>query len=70
MANPFLGVLLHWLDGLASGSFYVPSGASRSRSGTLPAARNRRYLLLGFDTLVLSTMIVGLGNYLGAYASH
>jgi L-rhamnose-H+ transport protein len=23
-ANPFLGVLLHWLGGLASGSFYVP----------------------------------------------
>lgn len=24
MANPFLGVILHWLGGLASGSFYVP----------------------------------------------
>src|SRR6201996_8260394 len=24
MANPFFGVLLHWLGGLASGSFYVP----------------------------------------------
>ena len=24
MANPFLGVLFHWLGGLASGSFYVP----------------------------------------------
>ena len=24
MANPFLGVFLHWLGGLASGSFYVP----------------------------------------------
>ncbi len=23
-ANPFLGVFLHWLGGLASGSFYVP----------------------------------------------
>ena len=23
-ANPFLGVLFHWLGGLASGSFYVP----------------------------------------------
>src|ERR1035438_5042305 len=23
-ADPFLGVLLHWLGGLASGSFYVP----------------------------------------------
>jgi L-rhamnose-H+ transport protein len=23
-ANPFLGVMLHWLGGLASGSFYVP----------------------------------------------
>lgn len=23
-ANPFLGVVLHWLGGLASGSFYVP----------------------------------------------
>src|SRR3954449_10148942 len=22
--NPFLGVVLHWLSGLASGSFYVP----------------------------------------------
>ncbi len=24
MGNPFLGVVLHWLGGLASGSFYVP----------------------------------------------
>src|SRR5882757_8047804 len=24
MANPILGVLFHWLGGLASGSFYVP----------------------------------------------
>ncbi|NOS71953.1 MAG: L-rhamnose/proton symporter RhaT [Verrucomicrobia bacterium] len=24
MANPFLGVALHWLGGLAAGSFYVP----------------------------------------------
>jgi L-rhamnose-H+ transport protein len=24
MANPFLGVIFHWLGGLASGSFYVP----------------------------------------------
>jgi L-rhamnose-H+ transport protein len=24
MANPFLGVVFHWLGGLASGSFYVP----------------------------------------------
>jgi len=24
MVNPFLGVLFHWLGGLASGSFYVP----------------------------------------------
>jgi L-rhamnose-H+ transport protein len=24
MGNPFLGVLFHWLGGLASGSFYVP----------------------------------------------
>ncbi len=23
-ANPFLGVVFHWLGGLASGSFYVP----------------------------------------------
>ena len=22
--NPFLGVVFHWLGGLASGSFYVP----------------------------------------------
>ena len=22
--NPFLGVVYHWLGGLASGSFYVP----------------------------------------------
>ena len=22
--NPFLGVFLHWMGGLASGSFYVP----------------------------------------------
>ena len=29
MANPFLGVLLHWLGGLASGSFYVPYRAVR-----------------------------------------
>src|SRR5512137_2085988 len=24
MANPFIGVVFHWLGGLASGSFYVP----------------------------------------------
>src|SRR5512137_699457 len=24
MANPFIGVIFHWLGGLASGSFYVP----------------------------------------------
>src|SRR5512146_2091318 len=24
VANPFLGVVFHWLGGLASGSFYVP----------------------------------------------
>ncbi len=24
IANPFLGVVFHWLGGLASGSFYVP----------------------------------------------
>ena len=24
MGNPFLGVVFHWLGGLASGSFYVP----------------------------------------------
>src|SRR5271170_7885535 len=24
MGNPFLGVIFHWLGGLASGSFYVP----------------------------------------------
>jgi L-rhamnose-H+ transport protein len=24
MENPFLGVVFHWLGGLASGSFYVP----------------------------------------------
>ncbi|MCX6938830.1 MAG: L-rhamnose/proton symporter RhaT [Verrucomicrobia bacterium] len=29
MANPVLGVILHWLGGLASGSFYVPYRAVR-----------------------------------------
>jgi L-rhamnose-H+ transport protein len=24
ISNPFLGVIFHWLGGLASGSFYVP----------------------------------------------
>jgi L-rhamnose-H+ transport protein len=32
--------------------------------------RPRRLLFLGLGTLVLSTMIVGLGNYLGASAAH
>jgi L-rhamnose-H+ transport protein len=27
--NPILGVLFHWLGGLASGSFYVPYRAVR-----------------------------------------
>lgn len=30
--NPFLGVLLHWLGGLAAGSFYVPYGRVRQWS--------------------------------------
>ena len=32
--------------------------------------RPRRLLFLGLGTLVLSTVIVGLGNYLGAPAGH
>ena len=31
--NPFLGVFFHWLGGLASGSFYVPTGSSASGRG-------------------------------------
>jgi L-rhamnose-H+ transport protein len=31
-ANPFLGVFLHWLGGLASGSFYVPYKAVKKWS--------------------------------------
>src|ERR1700677_2798880 len=31
-ANPFLGVFLHWLGGLASGSFYVPFKAVKKWS--------------------------------------
>ena len=30
--NPILGVLLHWLGGLAAGSFYVPFRAVRKWS--------------------------------------
>ena len=30
--NPFLGVILHWMGGLASGSFYVPYKKVRSWS--------------------------------------
>jgi L-rhamnose-H+ transport protein len=32
MGNPFLGVFLHWLGGLASGSFYVPFKAVKKWS--------------------------------------
>src|SRR5204862_234574 len=32
-ANPFLGVFLHWLGGVAAGAFYVPYRGVRDWSG-------------------------------------
>ena len=55
MANPFLGVVFHWLGGLASGSFYVPYKGVRKWAWEV-------YWLVGgvFSWLVCPWLLAGL----------
>ena len=54
-ANPFLGVIFHWLGGLASGSFYVPYKGVRKWSWEV-------YWLVGgfFSWIICPWVIAGL----------
>jgi len=61
--NPFLGVLFHWLGGLASGSFYVPS------KGVKKWSWETYWLVGGFFSwiicpLLLASIIIGYGTWL------
>jgi L-rhamnose-H+ transport protein len=40
MANPFLSVILHWLGGLATGSFSMPYKGMKKSSGETFATIN------------------------------
>src|SRR5437868_11997098 len=53
-ANPALGVVFHWLGGLAAGSFYVPyRGVRRWSWETL-------WLVGGFFSWILAPWVLGL----------
>ena len=45
--NPFLGVVFHWLGGLASGSFYVPY------KGVIKWSRETYWLVGGFFSWII-----------------
>jgi L-rhamnose-H+ transport protein len=53
--NPFLGVLLHWLGGLASGSFYVPYKGVKKWSW-------ETYWLVGgfFSWIIMPTLLASM----------
>jgi L-rhamnose-H+ transport protein len=53
MANPALGVVLHWLGGLASGSFYVPYRGVRRWSW------ETYWLVGGFFSWIIAPWILG-----------
>ncbi len=53
--NPFLGVLFHWLGGLASGSFYVPYKAVRKWSW------ETYWLVGGFFSWIICPWVLALG---------
>jgi L-rhamnose-H+ transport protein len=52
--NPFLGVLFHWLGGLASGSFYVPYRRVRNW------AWETYWLIGGFFSWIIAPWVLGL----------
>ena len=54
MPNPFLGLVFHWLGGLASGSFYVPYG------GVKHWAWETYWLAGGFFSWIIAPWIFGL----------
>jgi len=53
IANPMLGVVFHWLGGLASGSFYVPYRAVRKWSWEV------YWLVGGFFSWIIAPWILG-----------
>jgi L-rhamnose-H+ transport protein len=53
-ANPFLGVVFHWLGGLASGSFYVPYKAVRKW------AWETYWLVGGFFSWIIAPWVLAL----------
>jgi L-rhamnose-H+ transport protein len=53
-ANPFLGVVFHWLGGLASGSFYVPYRGVRRWSW------ETYWLVGGFFSWIIAPWVLGL----------
>ena len=54
--NPFLGVFLHFIGGIAAGSFYVPFCRVRRWSWL--------FLWGAIVVLILSTIVIGAGNNL------
>jgi len=52
--NPFLGVVFHWLGGLASGSFYVPYRFVRKWSW------ETYWLTGGFFSWIIAPWLLGL----------
>ncbi len=54
VANPFLGVVFHWLGGLASGSFYVPFRFVKKWSW------ETYWLVGGFFSWIIAPWVIGL----------
>jgi L-rhamnose-H+ transport protein len=54
VANPFLGVVFHWLGGLASGSFYVPYKAVKKWAWEI------YWLVGGFFSWIIAPWILAL----------
>jgi L-rhamnose-H+ transport protein len=52
--NPAIGVLFHWLGGLASGSFYVPFRAVKRWSW------ETYWLVGGFFSWIIAPWVLGL----------
>ena len=64
--NPFLGVVFHWLGGLAAGSFYVPYRGVRRWSW------ETFWLVGGFFSWIVAPWVLGLAltnDLLGVLAS-
>ncbi len=56
MADPFLGVILHWLGGLAAGSFYVPHKSVKTGS-----RETCRIVAVSFSWIICLTITIGTG---------